>query len=117
MGIFQANMLEAMKSLREDFQKSTQTSSSQVEVNQTSTSAIKPGPSNTVHLDPSPKPRPLSHSVESMEVDYGPAPPPRLRVDPSRHVNDASGLHLDAVKEPSRLPSTRVKKHSFSKTA
>ena len=115
MGIFQANMLEAMKSLREDFQKSTQKTSSQVEVDQTSASASKPGLSNTVHLDPSPlRPRPLSHSVESMEVDYGPAPPPRLGVDSSRRVDDASGLHLDTVEEPSRLPLTRVKKHSHS---
>ena len=55
MGIFQANMLEAMKSLREDFQMSIQKMSSQVEVDQTSASASKPGPSNTVHLDPSPR--------------------------------------------------------------
>ena len=110
MGIFQANMLEAMKSLQEDFQKT----SSQVEVDQTAASTSKPSPSNVLHLDPSPRPRPLSHSVESMEVDYGPAPPPRLGVDPSRHANDASALHLDAVEEPLRLPSTRVKKHSHS---
>ena len=90
MSIFQANMLEAMKSLREDFQKSIQKTSSQVEVDQTSASASKPGPSNTVHLDPSPpppppprppRPRPTSHSVESMEVDYGPSLPPRLGAD------------------------------------
>ena len=36
MGIFQANMLEAMKSLREDFQKSMQKTSSQVEMDQIS---------------------------------------------------------------------------------
>ena len=34
MGIFQANMLVAMKSLREDFQKSIQKPSSQLEVDQ-----------------------------------------------------------------------------------
>ena len=84
MGIFQADMLQAMKSLWEDFQKSIQKTSSQVEVDQTSASASKPGPSNTVHLDPSPpRPRPFSHSVESMEVDHGPALPPCLRADPS----------------------------------
>ena len=54
MGIFQANMLKAMKSLWEDFQMSIQKMSSQVEVDQISASASKPGPSNTVHLDPSP---------------------------------------------------------------
>ena len=53
MGIFQANMLEAMKSLQEEFQKSIQTMSSQVEADQVSASASKPGPSNTLHLDPS----------------------------------------------------------------
>ena len=95
MGIFQANMLKAMKSLREDFQKSTQKTSSQVEVDQTSASVSKPGPFNTVHLDPSP--RDLDLYVILSEVDYGPAPPPRLGVDPSRRVNDASGQHLVAV--------------------
>ena len=58
MGAFQANMLEAMKSLQEDFQKSLSKTSSQVEVDQTSTSASKPGPSNTC-LDPHPHPRVL----------------------------------------------------------
>ena len=82
MGIFQANMLEAMKSLREDFQKWTQ-KSSQVEVDQISASASKPGPSNTVPLDPSnPRPRPTTHSVESMEVEYGLALRPRLALQP-----------------------------------
>ena len=47
MGTFQANILEAMKSLREDFQKFLNKTSSQVEVDQTSASASKPGPSNT----------------------------------------------------------------------
>ena len=59
MGIFQANMLEAMKSLREGFQKSIQKTSSQVEVDQTPASASKPGPSNTVHLAGPPPPRDL----------------------------------------------------------
>ena len=52
-----------------------------------------------------------------MEVDYGPALPPCLGVDPSGRVNDASDHHLDTVEEPSWLPSTKVKKHSFSQTA
>ena len=108
-------MLGAMKSLWEDFQKSIQKTSSQGEVDQTSASASKPGPSNTVHQDPFPlRPRPFSHSVESMEVDYGPALPPRLRADPSRLVDDASDHHLDTIEEPSRLPSTKVKIHSHS---
>ena len=65
MGAFQANILEAMKSLREDFQKSLNKTSSQVEVDQTSSSASKPGPSNT-RLDPL-----STNPVESMDIDYG----------------------------------------------
>ena len=72
MGAFQANILEAMKNLREDFQKSLQ-KSKQVEVDQTSASASKPNPSQSKNLDSS-KPS----AVESMDVDYGPALPPRL---------------------------------------
>ena len=45
MGAFQASMLEAFNSLREDFQKSLQ-KSMRVEVDQTSSSASKPNPSH-----------------------------------------------------------------------
>ena len=107
MGTFQANILEPMKSLREDFQKSLHKTSSQVEVDQTSASASKPGPSNT-RLDP-----PRCNPVESMDVDYGPALPPRLDSHSSR-VDDASGQHLSSVEEPSRLSSTKPKKPSHS---
>ena len=68
MGIFQANQLEAMKSFREDLQKSIQKTSSQVEVDQTSALASKPGPSNTVHLDPPPPPE-TSTSLSFCRVD------------------------------------------------
>ena len=61
MGAFQANILEAMKSLREDFQKSLSKTSSQMEVDQISASASKPGPSNT-RLDPL-----STNTVESMD--------------------------------------------------
>ena len=102
MGAFQANILEAMKSLREDFQKSLSKTSSQEEVDQISTSASKPGPSNT-RLDP-----PSTNTVESMDIDYGPALPPRL--DSHGRVNDASAFNVSAVEEPSRLPSAQPKK-------
>ena len=72
MGAFQANILEAMKSLGEDFQKSISKTSSQGEVDHTSPPASKPGPSNT-RLDPL-----STNPVESMDIDYGPALPPRL---------------------------------------
>ena len=106
MGAFQANILEAMKSLREDFQKSLSKTSSQVEIDQTSASASKPGPSNT-HLDP-----PSTNPVESRDIDCGPALPPLL--DSHSHVDDASGINVSSVEEPSRLPSAQPKKsHSF----
>ena len=71
MGAFQANILEAMKSLREKIFRNLH-KTLQVEVDQTSASASKPGPSNT-RLDP-----PSSNPVESMDVDYGPVLPPCL---------------------------------------
>ena len=108
MDSFQANMLEAMKALREDFQKSLQ-KSKEVEVDQTTASASKPGPSNK-NLDP---PSTNSNIVEAMEVEYGPDLPPRLDVQDS-HFDDASGVHSSAVEEPSRLPSTLPKKSCHS---
>ena len=102
MGAFQANILEAMKSLREDFQKSLSKTSSQVEVDQISASASKPGPSNT-RLDP-----PSTSTVESMDIDYGPALPPGL--DSHTRIDDASGIN----EEPLRLPSAQPKKSSHS---
>ena len=57
MGSFQASMLEAFQSLRDEL-----TSKKQVEVDQTSASASKPGTScQTVNLDlPPPRPRHLT---------------------------------------------------------
>ena len=49
-----------------------------------------------------------------MEIEYGPALPPRLGTDPSSHVDDALDQHFSTGEEPSRLPSTRVKKPSLS---
>ena len=104
MGAFQANILEAMKSLREDFQKSLQ-KSTQVEVDQTSTSTSKSDPSKT-NLHP-----PSTNVPESMDVDYGPALPPRLDSHDSR-VNDASGLPFSAAEEPWRFESDHYSEHS-----
>ena len=87
MGAFQASMLEAFNSLREDFQKSLQ-KSKQVEVDQTSSSASKPKLSHSKNLDPS-----NTSAVESMDVDYGPDLPPHLDSYDSR-VDDASGHPL-----------------------
>ena len=77
MGVFQASMLEVMKSLRDEFQ-SFKKMSKELEVDQTSTSASKPGTSKqTEDLDPTPprpppRTQPSSHTDEAMEVDlYG----------------------------------------------
>ena len=57
MGFFQVYMLKVMKSLRDEFQ-SFKKMCKEVEVDQTSTSAYKPGTSKqTENLDPTPPPR------------------------------------------------------------
>ena len=48
-----------------------------------------------------------------MDFDYGPALPPCLNSRDSC-IDDASSLHLSAVEEPSRLPSTLPKESSHS---
>ena len=106
MGSFQASMLEAFQSLRDEL-----TTKKQVEVDQTSASASKPGPSTSaVNLDlPPPRPRTTSH-VEEMEVDYGPALLPRLGSD----LHYASDQNSNASEEPSKKALDRPKKHSHS---
>ena len=106
MGSFQASMLEAFQSLRYEL-----TTKKQAEVDQTSASASKPGPSTSaLNLDlPPPRPRTTSH-VEEMEVDYGPALPPRLGSD----LHDALNQNSNASEEPSKKASDRSKKHSHS---
>ena len=58
-------------------------------MDQASTSTSKPGPlKQAVNLDPTPpRPRPTSHTVEAMEVDYGPSLPPRLGQTKCRQQN------------------------------
>ena len=75
MGSFQAPMLEAFQSLRDEL-----SSKKQAEVVQTSASASKPGTS-AVNLD-LPPPRPTTNlQTEDMDVDFGPAFPPGHRSD------------------------------------
>ena len=83
----------------------------QLEVDQTSASASKPGPSNqAVILDPPhPRPRPTSHPVENMEVEYGPSLPPHRSAG-----HYASDQHSGLSDEPSKVASARSKKHSHS---
>ena len=100
-------MLEAFQSLRDEL-----TTKKQAEVDQTSASASKPGPSTSVvFLDPPPpRPRTTSH-VEEMEVDYGPALPPRLSSDP-QNVSDQNS---NASEEPSKKVSDRPRQHSHKR--
>ena len=106
MGSFQASMLEAFQSLREEL-----TTKKQAEADQTSASSSKPGPSSSgVVLDLHP-PRPRTTSqTEDMDVDYGPALPPRLGSDP----HNAMDQNSNASKEPSKKVSDKPKKHSHS---
>ena len=118
MGVFQASLLEAMKSLRDEFQSFKKTPK-EVEVAQTSTSASKPGTNKqTENLDPTPPPRtqPSSYPDEAMEVDlYGPPLPPGLGDDHSMHESDLrhfSDQHSGQSEEPSWVVSVRPQKHA-----
>ena len=106
MGSFQASMLAAFQSLRDEL-----TTKKQAEVVQTSASASKPGTSSSaVNLDLLP-PRPITTSqTEEMDVHHGPALPPHLGSD---HQN-VSDQNSNASKEPSKKVSDRPKRHSHS---
>ena len=118
MGVFQASMFDAMKSLRDEFQTLKNTST-EVGVDQTSTSVSKPGTSKRHEiLDPKTPPRTQSTplSDEAMEVDqYGPLLPPRLGGDHSMHDSDprpVSDQSSDQAEKPSRVVTTKPKKHA-----
>ena len=90
------------------------TSKKQTEVDQTSVSASKPGTSSSAvfNLD-LPPPRPTTNlQTEDMDVDYGPALPPRLASDP----HNASDQNFNASDEPSKKVSDKPKKHSHSQS-
>ena len=110
IGSFQASMLEAFQSLRDEL-----TSKKQVQVDQTSASASKPGPSQAaVNLDLPPlRQSRTASNVEQMEVNYGPALPPHLCAD---HHNASDQLSSPS-EEPSKKASDRPKKHSLSQKA
>ena len=106
MGAFQASMLEAFNSLREDFQKSLQ---KQGEVAQTS-SASKMNASSKDTAKPSQS----SSALESMEVEYGPDLPPRLASYSSRLEDDWARVRSSG-EEPSKVASTKPKHTQSSK--
>ena len=104
MGSFQASMLEAFQSLREEL-----TAKKQTEVDQTSFLASKPGTSSktAVNLDLPPPRSSTNTQTEAMDVDYGPALPPRLVLD----QQDT----LDQYVAPSELPPPKEVSYSHKK--
>ena len=127
MGVFQASMLEAMKSLRDEMQSMKK--ASQAEVDKTSASLSKAGPSK----EPDPTMTRTSHptrasalsDAQPMDTDvYGPPLPPKftqsVQSDPaSKHSDLESDHHLDPHSEdhseqPKRMCS-KAKKHSDKK--
>ena len=103
MGSFQASMLEVF-SLQDEL-----TTKKQAQVDQTSASASKPEPSTSaVNLDlPPPRPRTTSH-VEEMEVDYGPALPPRLGSDLHNTLDQNSNTSEEPYKKASDRPKNTL---------
>ena len=95
MGSFQASMLEAFQSLREEL-----TAKKQTEVDQTSVSATKPGTSSrtAVNLDLPPPRLRTTIQTEDIDVDYGPALPPCLGPDP-RDTSDQNVSASELVVE------------------
>ena len=108
-------MLEAMKSLRDEMQ-SMKKSAKEVELDQSSTSASKPGPSKQSDNSNS---APNTHSEctdEAIELDvYGPSLPPQFGDAQSEHCSDLNhGSHhqSDLSEQPEQVCLTRAKKHS-----
>ena len=96
MGVFQASMLEAMKSLQDEFQSLKETSKG--EVDQTS-AASKPGTSKQPeNLDPTPpRIQSSSRADEAMDVDlYGPSLPPHLGGKQS--IQDMSWMNIQVTR-------------------
>ena len=107
MGSFQASMLEAFQSLREEL-----TAKKQTEVDQTSVSASKPGTSSrtAVNLDLPPPRHRTTIQIEDMDVDYGPA----LHLGPDPH--DTSDQNVATSELPSKKVSDKPKKHCHSRS-
>ena len=84
MEAFQASMLEAMKFLRDEMQ-SIKKSAKEVELDQSSISASKSGPSK--QSDNLPLNTTSERTDEAMELDvYGPSLPPRFRDPQSKQA-------------------------------
>ena len=126
MGVFQASMLEAMKSLRDEMQSMKK--ASEAEVDKTSASLSKAGPSK--QPDPTSRASDLTtrasdHSnAQPIDMDvYGlPLPPKFTQSVQSNHASKHSDLHSDHsdpqskyhLEQPKRVCS-KAKKHSDKK--
>ena len=102
-------MLEAFQPLRSEL-----TAKKQTEVDQTSVSSSKPGTSSrtAVNLDLPPLRHRTTIQTEDMDVDYGPALPPRLGPDP----HDTSDQNVATSELPSKKVSDKPKKHCHSRS-
>ena len=119
MGVFQASMLEAMKSLREQLQSVKK--ASEAEVVKTSASPSKAGPSTQPDLIIHPNPQTSDHSdAQPMETDFcGPSLPPQFTQSVqsnhgSKHSDlqsEHSGPQSEHSEQPQRVCSSRAKKH------
>ena len=112
-------MLEAMQSLRDKFQ-TMKKSAKQVEVDQTSASASKPGrikqtdtlPLNTApNTQPQLNTQPSEHMDEPMEMDvYGSSLPPRFgQSAQSEHGSDPNHGSDHQSKQPKQVCTARAK--------
>ena len=134
MGVFQASMLEAMKSLREEMQSMKKASKAEVDKTSPSTSKAGPSKQSVEFSDPSihRNPRSSDHSdAQPMEMDFcGPSLPPRFTQSVwSNHGSKHSDLHSkhsdpqskhsdpqsEHSEQPQRVCSTKAKKHSDKK--
>ena len=117
MGVFQASMLEAMKSLREKMQSMKK--ASKAEVDKTSASISKAGPSKqSVEIsDPNNQPnsRTSDHSdaQQPMEADFcGSSLPPWFsQIAQAEHGSKPSDHHSEHSEQPERVCFSRAKKH------
>ena len=113
MGVFQASILEAMKSLREKMQSMKK--ASEAEVVKTSASISKAGPNK----QPDPTTRASEHSdAQPIDTDFcGPSLPPRftqsIQSDHGSKHSDLQSDHLDPqsehLEQPKRVCSSRAK--------
>ena len=104
MGSFQASMLEAFQSLREEL-----TTKKKTEV-ESSFLASKPGTfsDNAVNLDLPPPRSSTNVHTKAMDVDYSPALPPRLVLN----QQDPSDQYVAPSEVPPKEVSYSHKKHS-----